>query len=152
MRIRERSGISEHSPAFPVRVDLRGEHRLNRHGAGELPAVEAVFLGELGAAGVRSDAGLAAVEDHRGLGLPLQLVVVPLRGELFGGVVGGVEGEGLAGGEEESVSRDGVDVGPAASPVGGILLREDVGLVVLRDGGAELSGFRPRRYSRSGRR
>ena len=123
--------------ALAVGIHLRGEDRTHRHRAGEFRLVETVFLRQLRTAGVRPDAGLTAVEDYRRLRLALELVVVPLLRQLLGRVVRRVERERLAGGEQESVSRHRVNVRPAASPVRGVLLREDVGLVVLRHRGAE---------------
>jgi len=59
----------------------------------DLLFAQAVPLKQLGAAGVGADAAVAVVDDHRGLSLLGQLVVVGGAGQLLGGVVGAGEGE-----------------------------------------------------------
>ena len=130
-------------PALAVGIDLRREDRAHRHGAGEFRLLEPEFLRELRAAGVRADTRLTAVENHGRLRFALELVVMLLFRELLGREVRRVERERLAGREQKSVSRHRMHVRPAASPVRGILLREDVGLVVLRHGRTEF--VEPRR-------
>ena len=119
---------------------LPSDHfRLQHEGEAEGVAADPVFLGEIGAAALGSDAGQLVVQAQNCAAAGHQLIIVPFALQLLLRIDRGVEGESLPGiagrgGQRNACAFDRDIVAVVMAPV---LLRPDVVLLQIRNRGPE---------------
>ena len=116
--------------------DIATEHGLDEEGEVELLLVDAKRLEKLRTTGVRTNRAVTIVDNHCGVVLRCKLKIVLDACQILGAEMRDGKGEFLRANKQTLTLRSG-DIRKATAVVRAVFLRTDIGLKVLRRGGAE---------------